>query len=544
MAALATKVATLQLELEDRNKAAELLTKLLSDQAKRNQEERTSLQNEQTVAQEQLTTDCKIKEKELADSTNALQRRRGDLEQKIKELLSKRKAADLRKKSNTENLRQQIQSTKEEAHTKFKEEKANREKLWQVRRAKEITELTWKSIQPNIERLNRKHRERCDDIQSQMKFTKHKLEMQSEQALADRVQAFRADMERCHSEVEGLNGIARKTADHQAACHHLREEVGKEEKAIQSLHELALDTLRQENKAELVSLQAAPNMEERFAQELKLAAVQKRKDLATRVESIRSELEKARVRFEADWKKKADDRMEKKMQKYSQELVTWRKREIDVLLRQSVIDEENYTPPVQNDSVQEKISSMTDHLRFQLERNDMLKCKVVALEKKNDRSKEDLAVAEECLCEATSRLQDVTKQLARKEERMKDGLVRRTQEKIESITLERLDIETEIAEVKKKQAEEEAMHRSLMNSLRADHEAKLGALQVRASEKVQTYDRKIRQVQSTAMEQRAVLDQAQILLDSRYVALLSYFPKFFYTSTSISDTTLRPLIPF
>ena len=70
--------------------------------------------------------------------------------------------------------------------------------------------------------------------------------------------------------------------------------------------------------------------------------------------------------------------------------------------------------------------------------------------------------------------------------------------------------------MKKKQATEEASHRSLLDSYRADHEAQLGALQVRASEKVQTYDRKIRQVQSSVREQRAVLDQAQILLDTRY----------------------------
>ena len=523
--ALAAKVATLQLELEDRNKTAELLAKLLSDQAKRNQEERTAFQNEQTVAYEQYINECKQQEKDLSDSTTALQRRRGDLEQQVKDLVAQRKAAEIRKKSSIENLRQQVQSTKEEAHAKFKEEKATREKLWHARRVKEITELTWNSVQPNIERLNRKHRERCEDLKSQAEFTKHKLEVQSDQESADRIQAFRADVERRHSGMERVTGfsenLARKTIEHQAELKTLRDTLEQEEQSTRALRALEIQTLLQENKAELASLQA-PNIGERYARELECVKVQREKDLATRVESIRGEMEKAKVAFEADWKMKSDERMETKMQKFSEELTAWRKREIDTLVRQSVVDEEKCTPPVQNDcgaTIRDEIGSMTDRLRIQLERNETLKGKVVALEKKNARSKEDLVVVEEKLCEATGHLRDVTNQLARKEkkcQRTKECLVRRTRENIESIALKRHDIETEIAEVKKKQAAEEASHRSLLDSYRADHEAQLGALQVRASEKVQTYDRKIRQVQSSVREQRAVLDQAQILLDTRY----------------------------
>ena len=520
--ALAAKVATLQLELEDRTKTAELLTKLLSDQAKRNEEERTSLHGEHTVAYEQLLDDCKRKEKELADSTDELQRKKRHLEQKIKDLAMERKASELRKKSNTENLRQQIQSKKEEAHAKFQADKANCEKLWHVRRTQEIAEMTWNSVQPNIERLNRKHRERCEDLQSQTEFTRHKLEAHAEIELADKVQAFRADMERRNSEGERVDGISenlsRKTIEHRAELKSLREALELEEKSTGDLHALEVETLLQENKAELVSLEA-PNVVERFARELECETTNKAKELATRVESIRGELEKAKVTFEADWRKKAGERMEKKMQKYCEELTAWRNCEIDSLLRQSVIDEENY-PPAQDDSgAMQEEETMTERLRSRLERNGILKCKVVALEKKYARSKEDLAAAEEILCEATSHVTNQLGQLARKEKKhhlVKEDIVRRTRETIDSIIHKRLDIETEIAEVKKKQAAEEASRQTLLDSLRAEHEKRLGALHVRASERLETYGCNMRQVQATAREQRAVLDQAKILLDSRY----------------------------
>ena len=134
----------LSLEIEDRTKSIELLQKLISDSSQRHALEINNFEKDQTVIHEKFTSECKDKEANALDTTKSLIERKNALDSQIDYLLSKKKEAELTKKTKLDAVRKQIAETKEAANAAFKHERALREKAWYDNRVSEIHNLTWK----------------------------------------------------------------------------------------------------------------------------------------------------------------------------------------------------------------------------------------------------------------------------------------------------------------------------------------------------------------------------------------------------------------
>lgn len=134
----------LSLEIEDRTKSIELLQQLISDSSKRHALEIKNFEKDQTAMNEKFTSECKDKEANTLDSTKSLIERKNTLDSQIDYLISKKKEAELTKKTKLDAVRKQIAETKEAANAAFKQERALREKAWYDNRVSEIHNLTWK----------------------------------------------------------------------------------------------------------------------------------------------------------------------------------------------------------------------------------------------------------------------------------------------------------------------------------------------------------------------------------------------------------------
>ena len=185
----------LSLEIDDKTKSIELLQQLIEDSTIRHAQELASYQNEQSKFLDKFIKESKETQAKLSDITKSLNDRKTALDAHLSDLLLKKKEVEATKKENLDAVRREIVETKEAAHKAYKQERGLREKAWLERRTAEIQKLTWKGIQPNIERLQRKHIEQCEEIEAKTQFAKQKLELQCDNELSDRIYAFRQEHE-------------------------------------------------------------------------------------------------------------------------------------------------------------------------------------------------------------------------------------------------------------------------------------------------------------------------------------------------------------
>ena len=185
----------LSLEIDDKTKSAELLQQLIEDSTIRHSQELASYQNEQSKFLDKFTKESKEKQTKICHTTKSLMERKTALDTQLNDLLLKKKEVETIKKENLDAIRREIAETKETAHKAHKQERSQREKEWLARRTEEIQKLTWKGIQPNIERLQRKHAEQCEEIEAKTQFAKQKLELQCDNELSDRIYAFQQEQE-------------------------------------------------------------------------------------------------------------------------------------------------------------------------------------------------------------------------------------------------------------------------------------------------------------------------------------------------------------
>ena len=185
----------LSLEIDDKTKSIELLQQLIEDSTIRHAQELASYQNEQSKFLDKFTKESKETRAKISDTTKALNDRKNALDAQLNDLLLKKKEVETTKKENLDAVRREIAEAKEAAHKAYKLERSQREKAWLERRTAEIQKLTWKGIQPNIERLQRKHIEQCEEIEAKTQFAKQKLELQCDNELSDRIYAFQQEEE-------------------------------------------------------------------------------------------------------------------------------------------------------------------------------------------------------------------------------------------------------------------------------------------------------------------------------------------------------------
>ncbi|KAL9186244.1 hypothetical protein ACHAXT_005482 [Thalassiosira profunda] len=530
MTSLGDKLVHLSLEIEDRKKSSELLRRLINDQGMRHADEHAAYQQTQEAVLQKLTAESKESRSEIARVVESLAHKKSALEARLNEVVAQKKAAEAAKKKNLDAVRRETQENKEAALAQHKQERAEREKVWYDGRVADIHRLTWKGIQPNIDRLTRKHREQCEEIRSKAAFAKQKLELQCENELAERIQAFERSEQQSNACItqrsEFATVLLREQNEHAASLAKLKEKLAADEESAKKMYALQLETLAKENDAALAKVCGSKRVQQ-LTHELAAKKDARRVELDAELQRVEKDVNASKQGWEASWLKASVARMEKKNKQQKEELMQWRKEQIDGLIRQSILDQAECNSSPDNTLAgltaahEEKVAAFKESLEKQKTAAEETRANISRIEARKAKLSMSVESLQEELDVVGSQLDDITNTIDRKRRQQKARVEEHTkgvEEKLSLIARRRGDIEQEIADAQEKIKEDQCKHRAEKDRAIAEHEQKLGELQSYAAEAAGELDSKARRIQQSSKDQQQYLSRAKKLLSTRYKA--------------------------
>jgi hypothetical protein len=423
MSSLADKLVHLSLEIEDRAKSAELLSQLINDQSSRHLAEIRNLENEKVATFEKLSSE---RGDVLAGISNAIQslvERKQSLEAHRDDLLATHQQAEKSKKENLDAIRREIEDEKEAAHQSFKREKSQREKAFFDARVLEIDKLTWKGIGPNVARIVKNHREKCDEIKTDLLFSKKKLDLQCENELMEKVQAYQRNEQQTNNHAnqrsEFVNMLDREQKEHALNLIKLKDRLTQDEEAAQKMYSLELDIQAKDHTVALSKIRCSSSAQ-RLAQDLSAKSGARQQELELKLARLGKDAISAKAQWEVAWMNESAARVEKKISKNTEDLLSWRSSEIDSLIRKSLLDQERSetsSDDDDDDAQLDSIAELQESIKKQQTVTDATKEKLVAIA----RSKADLLIrvskVEKDISIINGKLNDITSEFESKKVR-------------------------------------------------------------------------------------------------------------------------------
>jgi len=408
MASLSDKLVHLSLEIEDRTKSAELLSQLISDQSSRHACEITSLENDQMASLQKFASESReiTKAQSLANQSSI--ERKKALETERDNLFAAHQQAEYTKKKNVNAIQRDNAEAKDSAHQEFKEEKSLREKAWFDARVSEINKLTWKGIEPNVQRLVRKHQEQREEIKANLQFSKQKLELQCENDLAERVQAYQRNDQQssalANQRSDFANTLVREQNEHTLTLNKLKDRLMQEEESAKKTFTLQLEILAKDYSVALSKIRCSPNVQ-RLAQDLTAKKSARKQEHSSNLELVGKDFISAKAKLEESWMKESEARFEKKSRENMEDLLAWRASEIDGLIRRSILDQGTYDSSLSEDAGVQLTASHTADAAA-------LNESIVEHQIANKEIKEKLATIAHSKDELRSRVRKVEKELS------------------------------------------------------------------------------------------------------------------------------------
>lgn len=339
MASLGDQFVHLSNEIEEREKSVELLTQLIHDQSSRHASEISNFEKEQNDMLAQITNEINSMRYNIMTATKPLTDKKSSLEATINELSTKKREIELTKISNIEATKGAISEAKEVAHKKFMQEKSQRDKCRLDERVAEINRLTWKGIEPNIERLIRKQKDQIEELKSKCEYSKKKLELQFENDLADRIQTYQRNEQQSSNWINQRNEyavlLAREQEEHALNVKKLKEKLLQEEESMKKLHAFKLEILVKDHSVALSKVESSSSVKE-LTQRLIVTKRARQRELEATLERAQHDILSIKKVWEESWNKSSAARVEKKHSNTMAELLAWRSVEIDALIRSSV----------------------------------------------------------------------------------------------------------------------------------------------------------------------------------------------------------------
>ena len=459
MASLGDKLVHLSLEIEDRTKSAELLSQLINDQSSRHACEISNLENDQMASLQKLASEIREITNSLSHTNQSLDERKKALETQRDNLLAAHQQAEYAKKKNLDTIRQASAKAKDIAHQEFKEEKSLREKAWFDARVSEINKLTWKGIEPNVQRLVRKHQEQCEEIKANLQFSKQKLELQCENDLEERVQAYQRNEQQssalANQRSDSANMLVREQNEHALSLVKLKDRLLQEEESAKKMFSLQLETLAKDYSVALSKIRCSPSVQ-RLPQDLSAKKSARQQELKSNLESMGKDIISTKAQWEESWMKESAARFEKKSSKNMEDLLAWRSSEIDGLIRRSLLDQGTYDLSSSEDanaSHAADVAALNESIRKHQTVNKEIKEKLANIAHCKAELRSRVCKVEEDLNMVEGKIKNIVGEIERKKLSHKsilDETSNRIEGSIQSIVRSRYDIEQQVQEATEK----------------------------------------------------------------------------------------------
>ncbi|KAL3798181.1 hypothetical protein HJC23_005742 [Cyclotella cryptica] len=525
MSTLSDKLVQLTLDIDDKKKTIDLLRTLIEDQKIRHASEATNFEKEMEASLQKDIADSDAALREQCEANELLSRKKAALESRVEEFSVEKKNAEHKKKVSIEAVQRDVAEAKERAHRMHQQQKSEREKAWFNKRLAEIKNITLKGIQPNIDRILRKHREDCDEIKCKTTSSKHKLELQCENELLERIHEFqRKEQQSITGNMQRsdfAHSFMREQEEHASRLKKLKESFNEDEEKATKMYEMELQTLRKENEVTICKLSESTS--QHLENDLKNKRDKRRYELEHELEQIGRDLAVSKTKWEDSWIAASKIRIEQQNRQKMKELLEFRESKVNEMIRSSIIEQacmetlgdESKMTAEHN----EKLACLHQKISSTQCRNDELRGKISPIAKSRHELQCILSQLEKEFDAACNKL-DETMATKERKKKQHDGILKESchqiERSIDSINRRQGEVKREVARIEEKIKEESRKHNDSKSALRQEHEHQLDDLQHHATESARELDRKLLTLKNAIKEKEVYLSRAQDLMATRY----------------------------
>jgi hypothetical protein len=327
--------------------------------------------------------------------------------------------------------------------------------------------MTLKGIQPTIDRLMRKHKEDCEEISCNAQVAKQKLQVQCEEELMTRISEFQQSEQQARSGIAGRNDFANallaEQNEHAVRMKKVKESLAEEEANSKKLHEMELQTLSKQHDAEIAKSASSKNIQH-LKQNLQSKLEQRRYELQSELEQIDRDCIASKKEWEEAYRKTSNDRLEKRKEQMTKELILLRETKINDLIRASVVEQAKLESEMINTDEShmkaehaKELESLRTKLHSAQIKNREVKSKLVSMGKSREALQSSLRQLEEDFDSISIKFDDAVAKKERKERQHQEILAelsRQTDQSLETIRCRQEECKLEIDRTKEAIASE------------------------------------------------------------------------------------------
>ena len=260
--------------------------------------------------------------------------------------------------------------------------------------------------------------------------------------------------------------LLREQNQHSMALTKLKDKFIQEEESAKKMYSMSIETLKKDNEVALSKIQSSRRVQQ-LTQELSREKASRREELEFKLERVGQDMASVvKARWEDEWNKASAVRVEESEKQKKEELMQWRKQEIDDLIRRSILEQNSYS--LSNDEAtqlklvsghEDQITAHKESLNEQKEIIEGTKANIASMAAKKSQLMLLINEVKDDIQNIDDMLQDITSKLEREESKQNQVLAE-TSKSIEDrlqISRQRCDEiqkEGEHAREKMKQEEE------------------------------------------------------------------------------------------
>ena len=219
--------------------------------------------------------------------------------------------------------------------------------------------------------------------------------------------------------------LLREQNQHSMALTKLKDKFIQEEESAKKMYSMSIETLKKDNEVALSKIQSSRRVQQ-LTQELSREKASRREELGFKLERIGQDMASVvKARWEDEWNKASAVRVEESEKQKKEELMQWRKQEIDDLIRRSILEQNSYS--LSNDeatqlSHEDTIAAHKESLNEQKEIIEGTKANIASMAAKKSQLMLLINEVKEDTRNSDDMLQDITSKLERMKSKQKQIL--------------------------------------------------------------------------------------------------------------------------
>ena len=215
--------------------------------------------------------------------------------------------------------------------------------------------------------------------------------------------------------------LLREQSEHATALMKLKDKFMQEEESTKKMYAMQIETLKKDNEVALSKIESSKSVQQ-LTQQLAAEKDARQAELESKLERVGKEMAFKKAQWEDGWNKASEVRVEERHKQMEEELLQWRKQEIDDLIRRSILEQASHSASSEDETTMSKLASdhedrlaaLNKSLREQKESIEEVKSNFASVAAKKSRLINNIKEVKEDITDTEDRLQDMTNSLDRR----------------------------------------------------------------------------------------------------------------------------------